>query len=71
MALKVKEQHKKRRTPVYSVDENGNIEEFGGLRVAGRAMTGDLNNSGSSIKQAINGERKTAYGRRWFYKEVV
>lgn len=61
----------KRRKPVYSIDEDGNIEEFGGLRIAGRAMTGDLNNSGSSIGQAIRGERKTAYGRQWFYKEDI
>lgn len=61
----------KRRKPLYSIDDDGNIEEFGGLRIAGRAMTGDPNNSGSSIREAINGDRKTAYGRRWFYKEVI
>ena len=56
----------KTRTPVYSIDEDGNMETFAGLRVAGRAMTGNVNNSGSVIGQAIRGKRKTAYGREWF-----
>lgn len=61
----------KRRKPVYSVDAEGNVEEFGGLRIAGRAMTGNPNDSGSSIKSVINGRGKTAYGRKWFYKDVI
>lgn len=61
----------KRRKPVYSIDENGNIEEFSGLRVAARAMSGNPNDSGSVIGQVAMGKRSSAYGRRWFYKEVV
>ena len=61
----------KRRTPVCSIDENGNIEEFDGLRVAARAITGNPNASGSTIGDVIKGKRKTAYGRQWFLREVV
>ena len=60
----------KRRKPVYSIDKDGNIEEFEGLRVAGRAMTGNLNDSGSAIRDVIIGKGKTAYGRKWFYREI-
>lgn len=59
----------KTRKKVYSIDADGNIEEFDGLRVAARAMTGKSDATGSSITQVINGKRKTAYGRKWFYKE--
>lgn len=60
----------KRRKPVYSIDSDGNIEHFKGLRDAGRKMSGNLNNSGSSIKYVILGKHKTAYGRKWFYAEL-
>lgn len=60
----------KRRKPVYSIDENGNVEEFAGLRIAARAMTGNLTNAGSSIKYSIE-KGKSVYGRKWFYKNVV
>lgn len=59
----------KRRKPVYSIDIYGNREDFIGVRAAGRAMTGNRNDSGSCIKSAIDGKRKTAYGRHWFYTE--
>lgn len=61
----------KQRKPIYSVDVNGNIEEFDGLRVAARKITGKTNASTSSIQYALKNENKTAYGRKWFYKEVV
>ena len=61
----------KTRKPVYSIDADGNIEEFKGIRAAGREMTGNIKNCGSEIKRAIDGEYKTAYGRQWFYKEVI
>lgn len=61
----------KTRKKVYSIDENGNIEEFDGLRIAGRKMSGNPKESGSTISRVINGKAKTAYGRKWFYKEVV
>lgn len=56
------------RKPIYSIDTDGNREDFIGVRAAGRAMTGDPNNSGSVIGQVILGKRKTAYGRKWFEK---
>lgn len=61
----------KQREPVYSVDKDGNIEEFGGMRVAARTITGNPNASGSTIGDVIKGRRKTAYGRKWFLKEAV
>ena len=59
----------KNRKAIYSVDKYGNIEEFEGVRIAARAMTGRENASGGEIGAVINGRRKTAYGRRWFLKE--
>ena len=58
----------KTRYPVYSIDSDGNIEEFLGIRDAGRKMTGNPNNAGGSIRRAIKGDQKTAYGRQWFLK---
>lgn len=58
---------KKTRKPVYSIDKDGNIENFDGVRVAARAMTGNPNHSGGDIVNVINGKRKTAYGRQWFW----
>lgn len=58
----------KQRKVVCSIDKNGNIEEFAGLRVAARAMTGNPKSTGSCIAQVIKEERKSAYGRKWFYK---
>lgn len=68
---KIERVAQKTRKPIYSVDADGNIEEFDGIRVAGRAMTGDPNNSGSIIGQVIRGKRKSAYGRQWFYKATA
>lgn len=59
----------KQRKIVYSVDKNGNIEKFDGLRVAARAMTGNPKANGSVISQVIKGERPSAYGRKWFYDD--
>ena len=47
------------------------IEEFDGLRVAARAMTGNLNASGCDIGRVANGKSKSAYGRQWFCKKVI
>lgn len=60
----------KRRKSVYSVDEDGNIENFAGVRVAARAMTGEPNAGGTNITRAINGVQKTAYGRKWFWGNI-
>ena len=61
----------KRRRAVYSINQKGNIEEFPGVRAAARAMTGLSNSCGSEIVNVINGKRKTAFGRRWFYKDAA
>lgn len=58
----------KTRVPIYSIDKDGNIEEFDGVRVAARKITGDLNAPSTLISNALNGKCKTAYGRRWFRK---
>jgi hypothetical protein len=56
---------KKIRKPVYSIDDDGNREDFIGVRAAGRAMTGNPDSSGSQIRASIRTGRK-AYGRNWF-----
>lgn len=61
----------KTRKPIYSIDRDGNVEEFDGMRVAARKITGNPNVSGSTIGDVIKGKRKTAYGRQWFLKEVI
>lgn len=61
----------KRRKAVYSIDKDGNIEHFEGIRVAARALTGREDAAGTEIGNVIKGKRKTAYGRQWFYEEVV
>lgn len=61
----------KQRKLIYSLDKDGNIEEFDGLRFAARIITGNSNASGSTIGDVIKGKRKTAYGRQWFLKEVI
>lgn len=56
---------KKIRKPVYSIDDDGNREDFIGVRAAGRAMTENPDSSGSQIRASIRTGRK-AYGRNWF-----
>jgi hypothetical protein len=54
------------RKDIYSIDKNGIREDFHGIREAGRILTGK-ENAYVSISEALNGKRKTAYGRQWFY----
>ena len=54
------------RKDIYSVDKDGNIEYFHGIREAGRILTGK-EDSYIHINSALKGKRKTAYGRKWFY----
>ena len=61
----------KTRRAVYSIDINGNREDFDGVRSAARLLTGNINSSGSDIANVIAGKRKIAYGRQWFYKETI
>ena len=56
----------KRRYPVYSIDKDGNIEHFSGIREATRAVTNGKSSASAAISCVLNGKRKTAYGRQWF-----
>lgn len=56
------------RKPIYSVDENGEIEEFEGIQVAQREMFKRFGKKGN-ISGALNGRQNSSLGRKWFYKE--
>lgn len=57
---------KKIRMPIYSVDKQGNIEHFPGVREADRIVSGKEYGISAPISMCLNGKRKTAYGRQWF-----
>lgn len=57
----------KTRKLIYSIDENGDIEEFEGLGVAQRKMFERFGMKGD-ISAALDGRQKTSLGRKWFYK---
>lgn len=57
----------KHRKPVYSIDKDGNIERFAGVRAAARVMTNNPTSAGTCIIKAIDGRQKTAYGRQWYW----
>ena len=54
------------RVPIYSVDKQGNIEHFPGVREADRIVSGKEYGISAPISMCLNGKRKTAYGRQWF-----
>ena len=54
------------RMDIYSLDKDGNIEYFHGVRQAGRAV-GASECAYVHISEVLRGKRKTAFGRRWFY----
>ena len=54
------------RMPIYSVDKQGNIEHFPGVREADRIVSGKEYGISAPISMCLNGKRKTAYGRQWF-----
>ena len=54
------------RMPIYSVDKQGNIEHFSGVREADRIVSGKEYGISAPISMCLNGKRKTAYGRQWF-----
>jgi hypothetical protein len=56
----------KTRMPIYSVDKQGNIEHFSGVREADRIVSGKEYGISAPISMCLNGKRKTAYGRQWF-----
>lgn len=53
------------RVPIYSVDKQGNIEHFPGVREADRIVSGKEYGISAPISMCLNGKRKTAYGRQW------
>ena len=55
----------KTRKSIYSIDRDGNIEYFCGVREAGRKLSKPY----TSISAVLNGRRKTAHGRQWFWNE--
>ena len=54
------------RVPIYSVDKQGNIEHFPGVREADRIVSGKEYGISAPISMCLNGKRKAAYGRQWF-----
>ena len=54
------------RMPIYSVDKQGNIEHFPGVREADRIVSGKEYGISAPISMCLNGKRKSAYGRQWF-----
>ena len=59
----------KHRCSIYSIDKEGNIEHFSGVREATRIITNGKSSASSFISNVLNGKRKTAYDRQWF-KEI-
>lgn len=61
---------RKTRMPIYSIDKDGNIEHFLGVRNATRILTNGKTNASSHISAALNNKNKTAFGRKWFREEI-
>ena len=55
------------RMPIYSLDTYENKIYYNSISEAAKS----LKVSGSNISNALNGKLKTAYGYKWFRKEVV
>lgn len=56
------------RVPIYSIDENGNVENFPGVREASRQMFERFGKYGN-ISAVLCGRQKTSLGRQWFYSK--
>ena len=61
---------RKTRMPIYSIDKDGNIEHFLGVRNATMILTNGKTNASSHISAALNNKNKTAFGRKWFREEI-
>lgn len=59
------------RMPIYSVDKQGNIEHFPGVREADRIVSGKEYGISAPISMCLNGKRKIAYGRQWFRETEI
>lgn len=57
---------KKTRTPIYSVDKDGNVEHFSGVRAAVRELSNGEKNSSSGISASLDKPNRTYLGRQWF-----
>lgn len=60
---------KKTRMPIYSIDEDGNIEYFDGVREAIRILSNGKNNSSAQISNVLDKPNRTYLGRHWFRKK--
>lgn len=54
------------RKDIYSIDKDGNIEYFHGIREAGRILR-HTENAYIQIMNVLKRRRLTAFGRQWFY----
>lgn len=59
------------RVPVYSIDADGNIEHFSGVREAARIVSNGQTSASSQISRVLNGKRKTAFGRKWLRENAA
>lgn len=57
------------RNPIYSVDEDGNIEHFLGIKEADRILSGKEVGITAPISMCLHGKKSTAYGRQWFFEK--
>lgn len=60
---------KKTRMSIYSIDENGNVEYFDGVREAIRTLSNGKKNSSAQISNVLDKPNRTYLGRHWFRKK--
>ena len=60
---------KKTRMQIYSIDENGNVEYFDGVRAAVRILSNGKKNSSAQISKVLDKPNMTYLGRHWFRKK--
>ena len=60
---------KKTRMSIYSIDENGNVEYFDGVREAIRILSNGKKNSSAQISNVLDKPNRTYLGRHWFRKK--
>ena len=57
------------RKSIYSIDKEGNVEHFVGIREATRIVSNGKTDASSYISNVLTKKRKTAFGRKWFYDD--
>lgn len=60
---------KKTRMSIYSINENGNVEYFDGVREAIRTLSNGKKNSSAQISNVLDKPNRTYLGRHWFRKK--